>query len=645
MNPATQNTVHVILCSGHSGSRLLVRLLAENGVYMGARRGGVGEDNQDFGELLWSEQFRRQVVAHWKYPGDSRLLEPIHAGLLRAHRKFMSGLADVKTPAVAVGTKNATQFPYVAGLYRDALAAQGVRVKFIHLTRDPRMWMLSGRDPDSRGVVRPARHPRFSLLDDPFNRYVWTRSFAGELETPLGEIRLSDYAVYSEERQIALEARFWATTNSIAAELGSEADGYLHLRYEDLILDPAAVFAQLSEFMGVSLTHEPAGGTRIRTDRVQRDPVMAVGEGTARLIAATCSELMDRFGYARSGKRRASGPNGVAEETANGSAGGQSVALSTGPAIHTQHGCGLRPVFVVGCMRSGTTILGKVLDSHPGLKQIGWEMNDEWSTLGCAPSGLVCESRHAGEATEQARVAMDGFFRSKLAKAGPGVRPVNKSPHLGNKLDYVRALFPDAQFIHIVRDPFSHTNSMKSHFERITYQQRQSVAYWPDNGEKPCWQQFTVQQAAERDLPLDRIYPGEGFARIPEAWTVINGYIAAELGSWPADAATVIHYNRLVTDPAGEAARLFAFLGLDTGPAEAVPALMGGSDGLVNSQTRNPLEEWQKTLSSELVDEIHRQLHRHVSELAGIERWLRKSYGDESLSVLPVRNEVLADER
>ncbi len=635
MNPATQNTVHVVLCSGHSGSRLLVRLLAENGVYMGARRGGVGEDNQDFGELLWLENFRRQVVAHWKYPNDPRLLEPIHTGLLRAHRKFISGLAEMNTPAVAIGSKNATQFPYVAGLYRDALVAQGVRVKFIHLTRDPRMWMLSGRDPDSRGVVRPARHPRFSLLDDPFNRYLWTGSFAGEVETPLGEIRLSDYAVYSEEQQIALEARFWATTNSVAAELGSEPGDYLHVRYEDLILDPAAVFAQLSEFMGVSLTHEPAGGTRIRTDRVQRDPVMAVGEGTARLIAATCGELMVQFGYTQDGTKTAPEANGAR----------LSAAKPFGPTIHTANGSGLRPVFVVGCMRSGTTILGKVLDSHSGLKQIGWEMNDEWSTLGCAPSGLVCESRHAGDATEQARVAMDGFFRSKLAKVGPGVRPVNKSPHLGNKLDYVRALFPDAQFIHIVRDPFSHTNSMKSHFERITYQQRQSVAYWPDSGEKPCWQQFTVQQAAERDLPLDRVYPGEGFARIPEAWAVINGYITAELESWPEDAATVIHYNRLVTDPAGEAARLFAFLGLDTGPAEAAPALMGGSDGLVNSQTRNPLDEWRKTLSRELIDEIHRQLHRHVSELAVIERWLRHSYGDDSLSVLPVRNEVLADER
>ncbi len=634
MSLSTDNTVYVILCSGHSGSRLLVRLLAENGVYMGARRGAVGEDNQDFGEPLWADTFRRQVVAYWKYPADLRLIEPIRTRLLRAHQKFIGGMAELASPPVAVGTKNATQFPYLAEHYRAALGEHGLKVRFIHLTRDPRMWMLSGREPNSRGIVRPARHPRFSLFDDPFNRYVWTGSFSDEVVTPIGTITLSDFAVYNEDEQIALEAKLWATANTIAGKFARYTDDYLHVRYEDLILEPAVVFARLSAFMGVSLTHEPPSGTRIRTDRVQQNPVEVVGEHDADLIAQTCGELMDRFGYVRDGSN-------VGPLETNGSTTPVDVQVkSTVRTLNGQNAHDLRPVFVVGCMRSGTTILGKLLDSHPDLKQIGWEMNDEWTTLGYAPSGLVCESRDAADATPEATRAMHDFFISKLGSRSSRVRPVNKSPHLGNKIAYVRALFPDAQFVHIVRDPFSHSNSMKSHFERITNQQRQSVAYWPESSDRPCWQQFTVQRAAEQNLDYDRIYPGEGFLRIPEAWSVINAYISETLEALPEGVATAISYNNLVRDPTSEMARLYAFLGQDTQPAALAPMQMNGSIGLVNSQTRDPLNDWRDTLTPALVNEIESQLNAHADQLNQIERWLNQSYGSDTMSVLPVATEV-----
>jgi hypothetical protein len=306
---------------------------------------------------------------------------------------------------------------------------------------------------------------------------------------------------------------------------------------------------------------------------------------------------------------------------------------------------GLRPVFVVGCMRSGTTILGKLLDSHPGLKQIGWEMNDEWTTLGCAPSGIVCEPRHAQDASLQARDAMRDFFIKKMGINAICMRPVNKSPHLGNKIAYVRALFPDAQFVHIIRDPFSHTNSMMSHLERVTYRQRQSVVYWPEDGDKPCWQQFTMEQAAQRDLDMGRIYPGEGFYRIPEAWAVINAYISETLRALPKNVATAISYNRLVVDPETEIARLYGFLSLDTQQATRAPDLMNGTGKLVNSQTRDPLNEWRSTLAPKLVSEIENQLNVHATQFDRIERWLKQSYGNNSLSVLPLVSEVHHDER
>jgi hypothetical protein len=49
----------------------------------------------------------------------------------------------------------------------------------------------------------------------------------------------------------------------------------------------------------------------------------------------------------------------------------------------------------------------------------------------------------------------------------PHIIPFNKSPHLMNKLGYVGALFPRSTLIVIVRNIYSHSASMKIHFDKL----------------------------------------------------------------------------------------------------------------------------------------------------------------------------------
>ena len=103
-----------------------------------------------------------------------------------------------------------------------------------------------------------------------------------------------------------------------------------------------------------------------------------------------------------------------------------------------------RPIFVVGADRCGTSALACALGQHPGIAlsvDAGW-MGDL--------AGKLTEGRLAGEHLRAA------FARaaSELA-AGPRACWVDGSFEHASSIPALKALFPDAKFIHVLRDPDS----------------------------------------------------------------------------------------------------------------------------------------------------------------------------------------------
>jgi len=115
---------------------------------------------------------------------------------------------------------------------------------------------------------------------------------------------------------------------------------------------------------------------------------------------------------------------------------------------------GRPPIFVVGCPRSGTTMLRQILDSHPAIScgpesRFLWGLRGieerNWSSL--AGFGLSLEEWHA-----KVRELFEAPHRRYAASQGK-VRWADKSPDYALMLDYIDTLYPDAQVVHIVRDP------------------------------------------------------------------------------------------------------------------------------------------------------------------------------------------------
>ena len=101
-----------------------------------------------------------------------------------------------------------------------------------------------------------------------------------------------------------------------------------------------------------------------------------------------------------------------------------------------------RFVFVVGSPRSGTTFLAGAIGSVPGFVDLG-----EVAPLKATVPELV--SAPAGDAARRLRRTLALARRVGLVGA---IRPVEQTPEMAFLVDVAASAYPDARFVHIVRD-------------------------------------------------------------------------------------------------------------------------------------------------------------------------------------------------
>ncbi len=111
------------------------------------------------------------------------------------------------------------------------------------------------------------------------------------------------------------------------------------------------------------------------------------------------------------------------------------------------------PIFIVGCQRSGTTVLRLILDSH--------------SHISCGPETRFLADMERIVTRDWTRLARFGFdqeiWLERIAAFFGGIhhdyalsrgkeRWADKTPLYALHMDFIAHLFPDAQFVHVIRD-------------------------------------------------------------------------------------------------------------------------------------------------------------------------------------------------
>ena len=116
-----------------------------------------------------------------------------------------------------------------------------------------------------------------------------------------------------------------------------------------------------------------------------------------------------------------------------------------------------RPIFVVGCSRAGTTLVYKTLSESGEIGSLQRETHDFWARL--HPLQEKNWETHAlsdDDASDHDRDYVARYYYSWTGKT----RFVDKNNQNGLCVPYLCALFPDAHFVYVKRNPGDNLNSL-----------------------------------------------------------------------------------------------------------------------------------------------------------------------------------------
>jgi hypothetical protein len=219
-------------------------------------------------------------------------------------------------------------------------------------------------------------------------------------------------------------------------------------------------------------------------------------------------------------------------------------------------------VFLTGCGRSGTTILGTVLSQHPDVAYLN-DRFDVWIKP-LPVTDIWNYSRDEGR-TASARVALgaadadpgtigDGHGRINeiFERERGGKRVLVEKLAINNfRLPFLHALFPEARFINIVRHGVEVARSIARKIE---------AGEWYGHGDR----KWSLLEAHATEVGLGALLPlcTGPFEKGLLEWRMSVDAAGAFFQANPGVAALHVRYEGLVADPSGTCDRLARFLGL-----------------------------------------------------------------------------------
>ncbi len=252
-----------------------------------------------------------------------------------------------------------------------------------------------------------------------------------------------------------------------------------------------------------------------------------------------------------------------------------------------------RPVFIGGLGRSGSTLLGILLSLH---RQVGflnepkalWHVIDPRHDVNGNYSSSGGRFRmDASDVTPEIRQRARRLFSRYLMLSG-GARVVDKYSELIFRVDYVRALFPDAKFILLTRSGADFVPSVVKWSQRLGVSSgKHTDDWWGRNDIK--WN-YLREQVILSDPAYESVWPLatadlDPVNRSGLDWVVTMREGLAQEARHP-DAVIRIAYEALLSNPLEELDRLQRRCGFEPDPAVC--------DYAIKRLYKNPAKGWPK---------------------------------------------------
>lgn len=215
-----------------------------------------------------------------------------------------------------------------------------------------------------------------------------------------------------------------------------------------------------------------------------------------------------------------------------------------------------QPVFILGTGRSGTTILGIVMSMH---KEVGFlnepkalwhEVNSHEDIIGSYTMKDASYMLNTSDADEKQKKDIHKIFGAYLFSTA-SKRVVDKYPELIFRVPYVKALFPDAKFIFLVRNGWDTCASIDNWSVRLASSiENETQDWWGRNNRK--WELLVEQVLKQDDYfsnivdVIDEIDNHRDMAALEWVATMRQGFKILE--EYPDDVMRV-NYEQLIESP------------------------------------------------------------------------------------------------
>jgi hypothetical protein len=230
-----------------------------------------------------------------------------------------------------------------------------------------------------------------------------------------------------------------------------------------------------------------------------------------------------------------------------------------------------RPVFIVAAPRSGSTLLFETLAENRAFWTLGDESHRQIEGIAALhPRARVYASNRlqAEDVSDETAGRLYEAFRADLrnaegtryldlpvAERPASLRFLEKTPKNALRIPFLRALFPDARFIYLYRNPRDNLSSLFDSWRSGRFRTYPDLPGWI--GEPwshlliPGWQGLIGKPLAEI---------------VAAQWRITHEIILQDLAGVPESDWQLIAYEALLADAAGEIERLCRFCEVPFGP-------------------------------------------------------------------------------
>jgi hypothetical protein len=213
--------------------------------------------------------------------------------------------------------------------------------------------------------------------------------------------------------------------------------------------------------------------------------------------------------------------------------------------------------------RSGSSALFETLANAPNVYTVGGESHEiieGMSALNIVSRQWSSNRLDAGDASPEIAAELRARFASALRdrqgarpSLGARVRMLEKTPKNALRVPFLAAVFPEAHFVYLYRDPREVLSSMMEAWRSGRFRTYTGLPNW--RGELPWSLLLTPGWSDLAALPLNE--------RVAAQWAAATTILLNDLSALPEQRWSVARYHDFVRDPAAVVRGVCADVGFD----------------------------------------------------------------------------------